>query len=98
MGIDIIVQHMNHKEIEASPASAAVTLSEIALEAPRGSMIHGIHKYADTMFNSYQLKFFLEELAAKAPRDEREQELYDVLRKSAESAIDEHGYLWFSGD
>jgi hypothetical protein len=98
VGIDIIVQDMNHKEIEALPASAAVTLSDIVLEAPLGSMMRGIHKYADTMFNSYQLKFFLEELAAKAPRNEREQELFDVLRKAAESAINQHGYLWFSGD
>jgi hypothetical protein len=98
MGIAIIVQDMNHKRMELFSGSPPQTLSEIVEDAPLGSMMRSIRRYGDTMFNSYQLKLFLEELATKAPQNEREQELFDVLRKAAISAIDEHGYLWFSGD
>lgn len=61
-------------------------------------MIRGIHKYADTMFNSYQLKFFLEELAVMSPRNDDEVALISTLQEAANSAIEEHGYLWFEGD
>jgi hypothetical protein len=54
-------------------------------------MMRGIHKYADTMFNSYQLKFFLEELDSANPRSDSERELFSVLRRASESAIRQQG-------
>lgn len=61
-------------------------------------MMQGIHRYADTMFNSYQLKFLLEELTDFEPKSEDERATISSLRSAAELAIREHGYLWFSGD
>lgn len=75
-----------------------MTLADIVLDAPVGSIMRGIHKYADTMFNSYQLKFFLEELTEFEPKNSAESELISVLRSASEEAIRIHGYLWFSGD
>ncbi|WP_157122050.1 hypothetical protein [Nocardia violaceofusca] len=98
MGITISVQNMNHNETESFFGAVADTLSDIVLDSPTGPMMRGIHKYADTMFNSYQLKFFLEELDSANPQSDAERELFSVLRRASESAIRQQGYLWFSGD
>ncbi|MGF6887176.1 hypothetical protein ABIA39_004310 [Nocardia sp. GAS34] len=98
MAIDIIIQNQVHGKVEVISGAPAVTLSDIVLQAPVGSMLRGIHQYADSMFNSYQLQFFLEELAGLQPKDSREEELFSVLRRAADVAIRNHGYLWFSGD
>ncbi|MBF6327560.1 hypothetical protein [Nocardia transvalensis] len=89
---------MNHKEVDSISGSVAQALSDSVLDAPVGSMMRGIHKYADTMFNSYQLTFFLEELAGMSPKDDQEEEMIAELRAAAEQAIRLNGYLWFSGD
>ncbi|RDI64548.1 hypothetical protein [Nocardia pseudobrasiliensis] len=98
MGIAVVVQAINHKEVETITGPLAQWLSDSVLDAPLGSMMRGIHKYADTMFNSYQLKFFLEELAGMTPKNDDESEMFDALRAAAEQAIRIQGYLWFSGD
>ncbi len=87
MGIAISVQNMNHNQVESFSGAAAETLSAIVLDSPTGPMMRGIHKYADTMFNSYQLKFFLEELDSATPRSDSERELFSVLRRASESAM-----------
>lgn len=98
MSIDVTIQNQIHGQVERLSGDAPETLTEIVLDAPIGSMMRGIHKYADTMFNSYQLTFFLDELAAMTPRNVREEEMIATLRAAAESAIRINGYLWFSGD
>lgn len=50
------------------------------------------------MFSSYQLKFFLVELAVIIPRNEKEEQMIATLRGASESAIRQDGYLWFVGD
>ncbi|WP_280316894.1 hypothetical protein [Nocardia wallacei] len=54
--------------------------------------------HADTMFNSCQRTFFLNELAGMVPKNDGDAEMIAVLRDAAERAIGLHGYLWFSGD
>ncbi|MET7770149.1 hypothetical protein [Nocardia sp. NPDC005366] len=98
MAISIIVQDQIHEKHSTTAGLPAVTLADIVLDAPVGSIMRGIHKYADTMFNSYQLKFFLEELTEFEPKNSAESELISVLRSASEEAIRIHGYLWFSGD
>ncbi|MEV0356859.1 hypothetical protein AB0H71_12425 [Nocardia sp. NPDC050697] len=98
MSIDIFVQDMVHGTVHRVDGPAGDTLSESVLQAPVGSMLRGIHQYADTMFNSYQLRFFLDELAATAPADDAQREMITTLRDVAEQAIRINGYLWFSGD
>ncbi|MFJ1458190.1 hypothetical protein [Nocardia sp. N2S4-5] len=68
------------------------------MEARLGSMLRGIHQYADTMFNSYQLTFFMDELASMVPKNEVDAKMIAALRDAAQRAIDMYGYLWFSGD
>lgn len=98
MGIDIIVQNQIHQPIETITGPAGSTLPEIVLRDPRKPMLQGIHKYADTMFNSYQLQFLVDELKTFEARNEAERETISALLRAAEIAIREHGYLWFSGD
>lgn len=98
MGISISIQNQVHREVELITGYGSATLSDMISSAPVGSLIRGIHKYADTMYNSYQLGWFLDELSALQPKDDREQEVISSLREAAESAIRQHGYLWFSGD
>ncbi|MFI5777130.1 hypothetical protein [Nocardia sp. NPDC051570] len=98
MGIGVIVQAINHKEVEHISGPLAQWLTDSVLDAPLGSMMRGIHQYADTMFNSYQLTFFLDELAGMTPKGDSDAEMIAELRAAAEKAIRLHGYLWFSGD
>lgn len=98
MGIDIVVQNQVHQPIETVTGPAGTTLPDLVFRNPKKPMMQGIHKYADTMFNSYQLHFLLEELKDFEPRSEDETATISSLRRAAELAIREHGYLWFSGD
>ncbi|MBO0853178.1 MAG: hypothetical protein J2P18_05350 [Nocardia sp.] len=98
MAIDVYMENQIHERTERLSGRILETLTGYVLQAPLGSMIRGIHKYADTMFNSYQLKFLLDELAAISPQDEDEREMILALTSAAEKAIRQNGYLWFSGD
>lgn len=98
MGIDIYVQNMNHKMTESVAVPAEFTLSAMVSDAPIGSMIRGIHLNADTMFNSFQLELFLEELLALTPKNDDERVLIAALKGAAYSAVRQCGYLWFAGD
>ncbi|MFD4434149.1 hypothetical protein [Nocardia sp. NPDC058497] len=98
MGISVVVQNQVHDRVQIYHGQVATTLSEMAMYALPGTMIGEIHAYADTMFNSYQLTLFLDELSNTTTRNEREDEVVNVLREAAEDAINRNGYLWFSGD
>ncbi|KQY30566.1 hypothetical protein ASD42_25240 [Nocardia sp. Root136] len=98
MGISIIVQNQMHHRVDIYSGQVASKLSEMALAAPKGSMLGEIHAYADTMFNSFQLNLFLAELSNMTAEDDSEQEVFDTLSRAAEEAIRCNGYLWFSGD
>lgn len=98
MGFDIYVQNMNQKMVESIFQPGESTLSDIVSGAPLGSLLDGIDTYSHTMFNSYQLKFFLKELASVVTKNSQEIELVTRLQAAAESAIRQHGYLLFVGD
>ena len=98
MGIDITVQNQIHQPIETVSGPAPSTLPEMVLRNPDSPIMQGIHKYADTMFNSHQLRFLLEELKSFEPLSDAETETIASVRRAAETAIRENGYLWFSGD
>ncbi|WP_227998420.1 hypothetical protein [Nocardia australiensis] len=50
------------------------------------------------MFNSYQLRFFIDELSAMNPPLEDERRVVETLLVAAEDAMRALGYLWFTGD
>ncbi|GGN84375.1 hypothetical protein [Nocardia rhizosphaerihabitans] len=98
MGIDVIIQNQVHKQMEVLTGSALESLSSVVSTAPSGSLLWGIHKHADTMFNAKQLDALIEEIAALSPRNDLERELFAILSNAAEFAIRQRGYIWFSGD
>lgn len=98
MGIDVIIQNQVHKQIEILTGSALESLSDVVSNAPSGSLLWGIHKHADTMFNAKQLDVLIEEIAVLSPRNDLERELFAMLSSAAELAIRQRGYVWFSGD
>ncbi|MGW5311732.1 hypothetical protein [Nocardia thailandica] len=98
MGIDVIVRNQVHKQLDVLAGSALESLGDVVSNAPSGSLLWGIHKHADTMFNAKQLDALIDEIAALTPRDDLERELFAMLSEAAELAIRQRGYLWFSGD
>ncbi|WP_188828927.1 hypothetical protein [Nocardia camponoti] len=70
----------------------------MAMRAPDGTMLGQIHAYADTMFNSHQLRMLVAEIATLSPVDPEEAATLDELAALATDAIGQHGYLWFCGD
>ncbi|UFS99123.1 hypothetical protein [Nocardia huaxiensis] len=98
MGISISIHNQVHEKVETIAGVTAATLPSIVDSASPGSLIEGIHLYADTMFNSYQLKYLLQELTALNPTTDSERMVVSEVRRAAETAISQQGYLWFSGD
>ncbi|WP_156371086.1 hypothetical protein [Nocardia arizonensis] len=98
MGISVSIQDRMHVRVNGFVNLDGSTLSRMVLAAPKGSMLDAIHAYADTMFNSYQLQFFVDELAAMTPSREDERRVIEALQVAAEDAMRTLGYLWFTGD
>ncbi len=98
MGISVTVQDRMHRQLEGYVNTDGSTLSRMVQAAPEGSMLGEIHAYADTMFNSYQLRFFIDELSAMNPPLEDERRVVETLLVAAEDAMRALGYLWFTGD
>ncbi|MFE9578467.1 hypothetical protein ACFYO1_18900 [Nocardia sp. NPDC006044] len=98
MGVSVFIQNQIREKVAEVGGYASDTLGDVILQAPAGSLTRGINRHADTMFNTTQLNFFIEEISSFVPGDDSERELFTVLREAAESAIRRRGYLWFSGD
>lgn len=98
MAIDTYVQDMNHKVVEHVESPPRFSLSDIISDVPIGSLLDGIDPHYFTMFNSHQLKFLLVELAAVTPKNDQEEEMITNLEAAAKSAIQQCGYLFFTGD
>lgn len=98
MGVSVFIQNQIHEKIAEVAGYASNTLDDVIAQAPTGSLTRGINRHADTMFNTTQLNFFIDEIASFVPGNDSERELFTVLRDAAESAIRQRGYLWFSGD
>ncbi|MFE3987597.1 hypothetical protein ACFXPR_24185 [Nocardia tengchongensis] len=98
MGIAIAIQDAHHTQVELITGYDSDALVDMISSAPSGSLIDCIHLYADTMYNSHQLKFLLDELSNSNYELDHEKEVTSILRRAAESAIRQRGYLWFSGD
>lgn len=98
MGISIYIQDVNHKIVQCADGPLSSLLSDLISDASRGSLLDGIDPHYLTMFNSYQLEFFLMELAAVTPKNDQQKEMINNLQFASSSAIRQRGYLWFIGD
>lgn len=98
MALDIVVQNINHDEIERVADDANETLFQICSRQPETSLVRGVFRYGDTMFNRYQIDLMLGQIANIDVRSEAERQALDLLRRVAMTALRANGYLLFIGD
>ncbi|MFI5499722.1 hypothetical protein ACIA5E_11730 [Nocardia asteroides] len=98
MGLSIVIQNMNHEEQQRYFDDADATLYRLCAAQPESSVVRGIYRYGDTMFNRYQLTLMLKQIDDIEVRSEAEREAVELLRKLASIALRANGYLMFIGD
>lgn len=98
MALDIIVQDMNHAELEHVGDDADDTLYRLCAAQPTTTLVRGIFRYGDTVFNRYQLGLILEQIDGIEVRTEAERQAIELLRRVASTALRANGYLVFIGD
>ncbi|QLY30310.1 hypothetical protein [Nocardia huaxiensis] len=98
MGLDIVVQNMNHEEKYHFGDDAEDTLYKLCAAQPTTSMVRNVSRYGDTMFNRYQLGVILEQIDGIEIRTDAERQAIDQLREAASIARRANGYLLFIGD
>ncbi|MBF6191673.1 hypothetical protein U3653_09385 [Nocardia sp. CDC186] len=98
MASDIVVQDINHAEIHRFGDDADETLFKLCTEQPETSLVRGISRYGDTMFNRYQLGLILDQIEGIEVRTDAERQAIDLLRLASSIALRANGYLLFVGD
>ncbi|KND34731.1 hypothetical protein [Streptomyces acidiscabies] len=96
MGLDIYVKDVRRDELEYISDDAEDSFGVMCRQAPETSLRRGVMQHGQTMFNSYQLYRFVEELEA-LPSSEVTPKIQQVL-DGARRAIRKSGYLYFVGD
>ncbi|MEU1548981.1 hypothetical protein [Nocardia sp. NPDC005745] len=98
MAHDIVVQDINHAEMHRFGDDADETLFGLCAAQPDTSLVRGIYRYGDTMFNRYQLGLILDQIEGIEVRTDAERQAVDLLRRVASTALRANGYLLFVGD
>jgi hypothetical protein len=98
VAIDIVVQDINHAEIHRFGDDADETLFRLCAAQPDTSLVRGIYRYGDTMFNRYQLRLILNQIEGIEVRTDAERRAVDLLKQAASIAFRANGYLLFVGD
>jgi hypothetical protein len=98
LALTVIIQNMNHTEVARYSDDPDETLYRLCSARPKTSLVRGIHRHADTMFNTYQLGLILDEVEAMSAQSDIQQRALDELRRAATTAIRERGYILFIGD
>lgn len=98
MGLGIAIQDMNHKVEQRFSDDAENTLYFLCAAQPKTCLLRGIDRHADTMFNRWQLMIILDQLAEIDVETLAQRQAVEQLRRLAEVAIRENGYLMFIGD
>ncbi|MET7772985.1 hypothetical protein [Nocardia sp. NPDC005366] len=98
MALDIVVQDINHAETHHFGDDADETLYRLCAAQPETSLVRGIYRYGDTMFNRYQLGLILDQIEAIEVRTDAERQAVDLLRRASSIALRTNGYLLFIGD
>ncbi len=96
--MEIIVQDINHAELEHVGDDRDETLYKLCAAQPESSLLRGIYRYGDTMFNRYQLGLILDRIDDIEVRSDPERQAIELLRRTASSALRANGYLLFIGD
>jgi hypothetical protein len=98
VALDIVVQDINHAEKHRFGDDADETLFKLCAAQPDASLVRGIYRYGDTMFNRYQLGLILDQIEGIEVRTDAERQAVDLLRRAASTALRANGYLLFIGD
>ncbi|WP_280295565.1 hypothetical protein [Nocardia abscessus] len=98
MAVDIVVQDINHAEIHRFGDDGDETLFRLCAAQPETTLVRGIYRYGDTMFNRYQLGLILDQIEEIEARTDAERQAVDLLRRAASIALRANGYLLFVGD
>ncbi|WP_406302977.1 hypothetical protein OHA61_11305 [Streptomyces sp. NBC_00885] len=96
MSLDFHVRDLRHDQIEVFGDSPDDSFRRMCDRAPDTSLRSGVLAHGHTMFNSFQLYRFVEELEGLP-----EQEMTPVIQRvldAARLAIRKSGYLYFVGD
>jgi hypothetical protein len=89
---------MNHGETHHFGDDVDETLFKLCAAQPETSLLRGIYRYGDTMFNRYQLGLILDQIEAIEVRTDAERQAVDLLRRASSIALRANGYLLFIGD
>lgn len=98
MALDIVVQNINHDEVERFSDDADGALFQLCSAQPQTSLLRGVFRYGDTMFNRYQLGLILDQIESIDVHSEAERQALELLRRVATTALRANGYLLFIGD
>ncbi len=79
------------------PCETYETLFGLCAAQPATSLVRGIYRYGDTVFNRYQLGLLLDEVEGIEARAEAGRQAVDLLRRAASIALRANGYLLFVG-
>ncbi|MFD7169116.1 hypothetical protein [Streptomyces violascens] len=96
LSLGIYVKNFAHHELEQFGDDRDESFRKLCEDSPLDSLRRGVHRNAHTLFNSIQLRRFVEELES-LPVEEQTPIVNKVL-DAAQLAIRNSGYLLFVGD
>ncbi|MCX4513369.1 hypothetical protein OHA27_24220 [Streptomyces sp. NBC_01619] len=96
MSLDIYVRGLRHDQIDVFGGSPDDSFRRMCDRAPDTGLRSGVLAHGHTMFNSFQLYRFVEELES-LPEEGMTPAIQRVL-DAAKPAIRTSGYLYFVGD
>jgi hypothetical protein len=97
MPISVAVQNQNREPIRLA-GHGLEELVRFTRQWPASFLLRGVHPYGDTIFNTIQLRFLLEEIGRLEQEFPDNSEMLEIIREAASEAIFMRGYLEFSGD
>ena len=83
VALDIVVQDINHAEKQRFGDDADETLFKLCAAQPDTSLVRGIYRYGDTMFNRYQLGVVLDQIEGIEVRTDAERQAVDLLNRKS---------------
>ncbi|MGW6623472.1 hypothetical protein ACWF99_19800 [Nocardia sp. NPDC055002] len=98
MALEIVVQNINHAEQQRIGDDEKDSIYFLCAAQPTTSVLRGVYRYGDTMFNTWQLKIMLEQTEGVTGETEEQRDALEQLRRLADIAIRSNGYLMFIGD
>ncbi|MEV8366531.1 hypothetical protein [Streptomyces niveus] len=96
MGLGIYVEDLWRGRLSAFTDDKEASFMGACESAPEESLLNGVNRYGETLFNFIQLSRLVKELES-LPEDERTPVVQQVI-DGAKEAIHRTGYLHFIGD